>query len=450
MRGPGRKKQARHGEAEVVQIPNGKWRGQVKDVTERYSSGKAKLRHTKCFADQNDAIAAHAALRTEVKAKKERVLHALAQELDHTRDLPPCPDHVADANPNTAYYGVAKSKVFHPMRYVRMGKGAQRFVFQACCQFGTGKSACTVHARPNAYKEPATFCGQHGGGTCRPHGNTLDHCMECNLNIAKSVKHCKRCTSKVVNHKRRLSQGGCGMCSTCEADVEAENAAEAAARVGKPPPPTAKKKHTKDHEIKMLQCLVLGGYVETFEKGLAPRPGEFSREHYFDFRCALAREFDYGENRLAYVDFVVNPKQGGKLVFLEIDENEHKFPNYTVLCDTTRMWNICESAKLNLSGDVNILWLRINPNTAFCIGEIKHGYAKLDNTARCNAVVALLDTIVGAPTDPLMAVAYAFYQMRADCTAKVTEDDTYNTMVKEGVIPLKHLVKGGTVSLSWS
>ena len=458
MRGPGPKKKARDGEGEVQQTSSGKWRGQVHDVTERAPNGKTKLRHTKSYINKNEAIAAQDALRTEVKAKKERVLHALAQEQDLTRDLPPCPDDAADADANTAYYGAAKfkepgakSKVLHPVRYVRRSSGLKGLTFTACCQFGIGASACTLQPWPNAFKETATFCTQHGGGKCRPHGNALAHCMECNRKgISKRVDHCKRCIAKTIHHKRKHSKGGCGMCPACEADVEAEQAAEAAAKVGKPPPPTVKKKHTKEHEIKMLQCLVMGGYVETFEKGLAPRPGEFTREHYFDFRCALARDFDYGETRLAYVDFVVHPKQGGKLVFIEIDENEHKFPNYTVLCDTTRMWNICESAKLNLSGDVNILWLRVNPNTAFCIGEIKHGYAKLDNTARCNAVVALLDTIVGAPTDPLMAVAYAFYQMRADCTAKVTEDDTYNTMVKEGVIPLKHLVKGGTVSLSWS
>ena len=123
----------------------------------------------------------------------------------------------------------------------------------------------------------------------------------------------------------------------------------------------------------------------------------------------------YGEKQFAYVDFVVHPKRGGKLVFFEIDEGEHKFPGYSVLCDTTRMWNVCESLKLDFSGDTHVLWLRVNPDTKFALGDAKHNPS---NTARCDAVCALLDAIEGRPDDPPMAVAYAFYQMRADGTPK--------------------------------
>ena len=134
---------------------------------------------------------------------------------------------------------------------------------------------------------------------------------------------------------------------------------------------------------------------------------------------------------------------GGGLVFLEIDENEHKFDNYSVLCDTTRMWNVCESVKLDFSGDKNVLWLRVNPNTKFAIGDTVAAvvHSRLSNTARCDAVCALLDTLEGRPDDPSMTVAYAFYQLKADgATPQRVDDPDYHPDVRRGVLPLAHKV----------
>ena len=250
---------------------------------------------------------------------------------------------------------------------------------------------------------------------------------------------------KTIFANRRLSNGGTGRCLTCEDAVNAEAATEAAAKAGQPAPPAAKKqKLVKRQELKMLERLVLNGYTQSFNKGVAPRPGEFLREVYVDHRCALGREFKYGEKQFAYVDFVVHPKRGGKLVFLEIDEGEHKFPGYSVLCDTTRMWNVCESLKLDFSGDTNVLWLRVNPDTKFALGDAKHHPS---NTARCDAVCALLDAIEGRPDDPPMQVAYAFYQMRADGTPALLDDPDYHADVKRGVVPLAHAVGADGASL---
>ena len=138
----------------------------------------------------------------------------------------------------------------------------------------------------------------------------------------------------------------------------------------------------------------------------------------------------------AYVDFVICPKKGGRLVFLEVDEHEHKASNYTVLCDTTRMWNATTSLALNFSGDVNVLWLRLNPDTQFRIGPTLHKASS--NTQRADAVCALLDTLEGKPTDEPMAVAYACYQMDADCTARLTRDPDYHPKVRPGVRRLAH------------
>jgi hypothetical protein len=125
------------------------------------------------------------------------------------------------------------------------------------------------------------------------------------------------------------------------------------------------------------------------------------------------------------------------LVFLEVDEHEHKGDNYTVLCDTTRMWNICESVKLDGSGDKNIIWIRLNPDTRFAVGDDTHS---LSNTARCDAVCRLIDTLEGTPDDPPMRIAYACYQMKADCTAKLARDPDYHPSVLAAVVRLKHRV----------
>ena len=418
----------------VRQVPStGKWIGQCNDVSERQGK-KAKKLSTKCFDTAEEAEAALATLVASTDAKKAAKLHEKAQQLDHTRGLPLRPVNPADAEPRTAYYGAklykkrgAEVKEFVPERYARGSAGKGKFQMFACCRDGIGAlKACTKQVG----KGDRPYCDEHGGG----------------LKVGEaSSKRCSLCRSVYITLKRRRSQGGNGLCPSCDARVEAEKAAEAAAKAGQPPPPPSAKKRvrTKEHELKMLERLVLAGYVESTTKGVAPRPGEFTREVYFDHRCALAREFAHGEKQYAYVDFVVHPKRGGKLVFLEIDENEHKFDNYSVLCDTTRMWNVCESVKLDFSGDKNVLWLRVNPNTKFAIGDTVAAvvHSRLSNTARCDAVCALLDTLEGRPDDPSMTVAYAFYQLKADgATPQRVDDPDYHPDVRRGVLPLAHKV----------
>lgn len=431
-----------------------KWKGYVYDATDRFpGDSRGKQQVTEMFDNLDECVAAQEALKIEIHAKKARMLHDLAQKLPHTRDLPPCPANARDAQPGVVYYGEARFKAndafelgFRPERYRREGAGENRFQFKVCCHHGVGSTnACTQGATRSTKGAPAIYCIKHGG-TC-PHGKQLKFCNECTPNLdGKKASKCSMCRDKLLGIDRRLSKGGCGMCVPCEAMVNAERAAEEAAKMGKPPPAAAKKqKILKKHEIEMLQRLVLSGYVESFTKGMTPNPGEFTREHFFDYRCALAADFKYGEKQMAYVDFVVHPKQGGKLVFIEIDEDEHNHFKYSTLCDSTRMWNVVESIGLNFSGDVSVLWLRVNPDAPFSIGDAVH---KLSNTERCNAVCALLDAIAGKETDPPMQVAYAFYQMRADCRAKVLDDPDYHPLVKDGTLTLTHTIGPSGVVLS--
>ena len=54
---------------------------------------------------------------------------------------------------------------------------------------------------------------------------------------------------------------------------------------------------------------------------------------------------------------------------------------------------------------------------------------------------ALLDTLEGRADDPPMAVAYAFYQLKADgATPQRLDDPDYHPDVRRAVLPLAHTV----------
>ena len=66
-----------------------------------------------------------------------------------------------------------------------------------------------------------------------------------------------------------------------------------------------------------------------------------------------------GKKKYAYVNILLTTSDG-RLVFLEVDEQQHSYEPQ--LCETTRMWNICESISLaDLGAEMNVFWLRINP-----------------------------------------------------------------------------------------
>ena len=95
------------------------------------------------------------------------------------------------------------------------------------------------------------------------------------------------------------------------------------------------------------------------------------------------------------------------MVFLEIDEGEHKSVGYPVLCDTTRMWNICASFAPELVGRTNVLWLRVNPDTRFAIGDAKYSPS---NTKRCDAVCRFIDTLEGGEWVHFVRLSVCYFE----------------------------------------
>jgi len=187
----------------------------------------------------------------------------------------------------------------------------------------------------------------------------------------------------------------------------------------------------KKQEEAMQNALVLGGYVESFERGVVPPPGQFTREVYFDYRCKLAENFMPGEKKYAYVDFVVRSPDG-RLVFLEVDEEQHPEPAYAQLCETTRMWNICEAIALaDVGGDINVFWLRVNPNSGFHVGGKT---LRTPREQRFSEVIKFIDDLKSSPNDEYMEVGYAFYDCEPNGRPLVLNDPDYHPDVKVGVV----------------
>jgi hypothetical protein len=185
----------------------------------------------------------------------------------------------------------------------------------------------------------------------------------------------------------------------------------------------------KKQEEAMKNALVLAGYTESFERGVVPYPGQFVREVYFDHRCALARDFMPGEKKYAYVDFVVRTRDG-RLVFLEVDEEQHE--HIPQLCETTRMWNICESIALaDLGDDINVFWLRFNPNSGF---HVAGRTLRTPREQRFKEVLKFLDDLKASPDDPPMQIGYAFYDCEANGKPLVLNDPEYHEDVLPAVV----------------
>ena len=184
----------------------GKWMGKVLDRSVRLGKGPKQV-HLGYFPDEQACADACAAKRAEVEAAIAQKLHAMAQEMEHTRNLPLRPKRAADAAPDTAYYGEkfkgakkGEPKDFGPTRFVRAANESKPggFDFQPCCRANLDSGApCTQQAQHDG-----KHCFQHGGGfrVGKGRGNAV----------------CTHCKSTQINQKRQPQHGGNGLCPACE------------------------------------------------------------------------------------------------------------------------------------------------------------------------------------------------------------------------------------------
>ena len=111
--------------------------------------------------------------------------------------------------------------------------------------------------------------------------------------------------------------------------------------------PEGQAKHKKEEE-RVRRLLRAAGF-------------DIKSEHRIDFRCV-----DGGET-WARIDILI--LRGGGVIFLEVDEEQHRF-GYTVVCDMKRMAKVAES--LAMEGlTLPVLWLRYNPGAFRVDGEMQ-------------------------------------------------------------------------------
>jgi len=191
-----------------------KWVGKVYDRSVRVGKGSKQI-YVGYFADEQACADACATKQAEVDAANAVKLHAMAQELEHTRNLPLRPKHAADAEPQTAYYGEkgygakGEPKVFGPTRLVRAASKSEPggFHYSLCCIATLDSGApCTAKATTDG-----KHCKRHGGGF--------------KVGEATGSGFCTHCKTMALAPKRRPKHGGNGLCPTCETQLKAEAAA---------------------------------------------------------------------------------------------------------------------------------------------------------------------------------------------------------------------------------
>jgi uncharacterized C2H2 Zn-finger protein len=123
-------------------------------------------------------------------------------------------------------------------------------------------------------------------------------------------------------------------------------------------------KYRKEQERRVERALENAGYVEV-GGDFYPGPGQYRREFPIDFSCVEAATAS-GETRCR-IDFVIGLRQGG-VVFLEVDEDQHKlgYSNFKS-CDARRLARAEESRFMSNFAEIQVLWLRYNPN-AYSVG----------------------------------------------------------------------------------
>jgi uncharacterized Zn-finger protein len=84
-------------------------------------------------------------------------------------------------------------------------------------------------------------------------------------------------------------------------------------------------------------------------------------EYRIDFRCVDSSA------SCAYIDVLI--LRGGGVIFLEVDEEQHRF-GYTVVCDMKRMARVAETLALG-GNTLPVLWLRYNPGAFRVDGELQ-------------------------------------------------------------------------------
>jgi hypothetical protein len=154
---------------------------------------------------------------------------------------------------------------------------------------------------------------------------------------------------------------------------------------------------------------------------------DYKREHRIDFRC-----IGDADNAYARVDFLL--LLFGCVVFLEVDEDQHKFGYGSASCDMKRMSKIIETLRLD-GNTMKIVFVRYNPNKYRVDSRSTKG--RLAKKEREQVLLSLLqDRNHGIFTSASDILIQYMYFDTVDGQAEVTRDPQYNPVMRECCLPV--------------
>ena len=357
-----------------------KWQGSVKDRSVRIGK-EAKKFHVGYFADERVCAEAVAAKQAEVEALIAAKLHAMAQELPHTRGLPLMPTKAVDAEPHTAYYGEKRKgtkgedKVFGPQRYARAANKSAPggFVYVPCCHANLDSGAPCTHVASKT--NDSVFCHTHGGAPKAGEG-PLSH-------------YCSVCRTTGLDPKRMLRNGNNGMCATCERHRKAEAAANGATT------PIKANERWEEVVFKMLLPQI------THADGTTPfAPDQRDERKGGGLGTPKTqkrrRECDTTTNRFPDCLWVVRDERARAVLVVIVEVDEHSHTDRDPECETGKIDDTFQSLQDKLAKEgaargavdrhdaemIPIVTIRMNPNA--------YDKAKIKLTDRVKAVAAVV------------------------------------------------------------
>jgi hypothetical protein len=320
---------------------------------------RTKLVYVGLFADEQACADACAAKRAEVEAAIAKKLHAMAQELEHTRGLPLRPKHAADAEPETAYYGEkgygvrGEPKAFGPTRLVRSACKSKPggFALLPCCRtfLESGAPCTSLAARDRKH------CNLHGGGF--------------KVGEARGNSFCTHCKTTHLREKRRPQHGGNGLCPTCETHLKTEAAAN-----GHDGP--TKSQRWEDVVFDQLLPLI------TYADGKTPFPPDQRDERRGGGLGTSVnvrkrrRECETTTNRFPDALWVLRDERGRAVMALAVEVDEHSHGDREPKCESGKIDDTFQALQDKLAKEgaargavarhdaqmLPIVTIRVNPN----------------------------------------------------------------------------------------
>jgi len=335
-----------------------KWQGKVYDRSVRVGK-RSKQIHVGSFADEQACADACAAKQAEIEVAIAQTLHALAQDLEHTRGLPLRPTRAADAEPDTAYYGEKEKgakgsgepKDFGPTRYVRVASESKPggFVFLPCCRANLDSGApCTSRA-----SHDRKHCNRHGGGfrVGEGRGNAV----------------CTHCKTTGLDQKRQPNHGGNGLCPACEERLKAEAAAN-----GYEGPVQSQRWEEVVFNLLLPRL--------TYADGVTPFPPEQRDERRggglgTPSTKKRSRECDTTTNRFPDGQWILRDESSRAVLVLIVEVDEHSHADRKPTCESGKIDDTFEAVQTKLGFEgaargarapkrpmVPLIILKMNPN----------------------------------------------------------------------------------------